>query len=47
MSNKEQNPAILHATIKARPKRSLSIYEPNQEEKGVPPKKRPTSIPKK
>jgi hypothetical protein len=43
MPNKEQNVAILHATMKARPKKSQSVYEPNQEEKGVPPKTRTQS----
>ncbi len=47
MSNKEQNAAILHAAIKARPKRSLSVYKPNQEEKGAPPKPRPQPNPNK
>ncbi|MCO6556035.1 hypothetical protein [Gilliamella sp. BG6] len=47
MSNEEQNIAILHATMKARPKKLQPVYEPNQEEKGAPPKPRPQPNPNK
>lgn len=47
MSNKEQNLAILHATIKARPRMPHSVHEPNYEEKGAPPKPRPQPNPNK